>query len=977
MELSGNCENGTHGTNGHTEQKMLSLEIEAEEEHASLLRETTDDAQDGSTKKEMFMARNSHGMRRRWGVDGGIGHGSQSLGSSSRGMIQGFLRTDLMSHAVYHLRNALVLGLLAFFVLVVLEWEGAFLRSEVMEDTKPVKTPHTFSYGGKYNIGHQLDPDRSKKPLTELEEEDLEAEILDEGAEKIGTWDLAVENKMNEQADYLHDPEKSPFASHLYVSPDDDLNERQTKFAERMGRVKEDFGVWNNPHYEGAFSVKDTFFEEYFYRDVPMEDFPDWAWQKDKDYIQHFLNEASALVEATKEGIMQEYHHPNPNDEEKEFFGVIIGDHDFVDGQATHKETQKRVPGVAFLPEKTWDGLIRKLLHALVTSDHFYVAVVGTDETYKANNLAQTQVMQFNYIMEPIFHKLGMTLISRNMGMSASPAVSALGGADIIGETDILWHVQRKDDEEKPGEFDLIQKQAIMSGERVPIVLSPEWNELMQASKGKAWVGNIQPGEDFCQTTTMEVLPDAPACHHVTCDTKAWESRTCYAYDSVCWELRSDWNPDGQDDDVGDQDKEYPGFRRHQLEGRKMTLLLLNALSSALEIWQQNLDHNKPLPLPTTLWHVGDTYEDIRDAVMSLDRIPGEEVKVPDCEKLLKEVDARICHVPMHAFTEWTPRVMPATSGLTAIINNLVLGNEDTSEPYDGIDVVPLAWMLPEEEVDVHMIAIAANITQGYDDDLFDGMYKQDDWYGDDNDWWDEGEFVNQTDDEEIDDDGDQVRRSLIIRQLRKHNKDKNKTTEADTKVPAEESGQPSDGGHAKGGGSTPAPAPQLFSGDRLQIAEGLGWHLEDAPIGFCDGSAQSRCNRHPDNKCLLANHNHYQGSVVGGPKNKWLTMQVPWVRHGIILARMTFANGSGSPSLSSDFVLDYAVNGVVTSIPGSELQAFGKEIVRGLTVYPFVNDRDAVVDGDSLGISYDIAIRVRSESDPDCVLRLSHIYFA
>ena len=38
-----------------------------------------------------------------------------------------------------------------------------------------------------------------------------------------------------------------------------------------------------------------------------------------------------------------------------------------------------------------------------------------------------------------------------------------------------------------------------------------------------------------------------------------------------------------------------------------------------------------------------------------------------------------------------------------------------------------------------------------------------------------------------------------------------------------------------------------------------------DAPVGFCDGSAQSRCNRHVDNLCLLANHNHYKGHVEGG----------------------------------------------------------------------------------------------------------------
>lgn len=974
-----NNENGA--TNG---QKMLALEIEdAAEEQESLLRETSDDATDNVvTKDSAFMGRNAHGVtRRRWGGENKDGQSAQSSGmmSMSRGVIQGFLRTDLMSHAVYHLRNALLLGLLAFFVLVVLEWEGGILRSEVMEDEMP-NSPHTFSYGGKYNRGHDLDPDKPKRPLTPEEEFDLEEEILDESVEKIGTWDIALENNINEQAHYLHDPEKSPFASSLYNLPDDELDERQIKFATRMSKVIEEFGVWNNPDYEDAFGVDDDFFEDYYYRDVPTEDFPDWAWQKDREYILNFLDEAQALVEATKEGIMQEYNHPNPDGDERDMFSVIIGDHDFQNGTAKDKQTQARIPGVAFLPEKAWNGLVQKLLHALITSDHFYVVVVGSGETYKGNNFAKTQVMQFNYIMEPIFHKLGMTLISRNMGMDASTAISALGGADILGETDILWHVQRVEQEQKPGEFDLLQKQAIMSGERVPIVFSPQWDELMQASKGKAWVGNIQPGEDFCQKTTMDVLPDAPACHNVHCDTQAWEARKCYVYDSVCWEIRNDWNPDSQNDDVGDQDMDHPGYRRHQLEGRKMTLLILNAIGSALDIWRTNVEQDKELPLPTELWHVGEIYEDIRESVMSLDRIPGQVGAIPACEQLLNEVDARICHVPMHAFTEWTPRVMPVSSGLLSIINNMV-EVEEATEPYDGIDIIPSSWQLDDDELDVHMIAIAANVTPAYDDDLFGGMYLDDDW-GVDDVWMDAG-----GDDDGDDDGGGGDDAGRRLRRLKKHYSPPKAPAPAPAPAPGGESGGgtappppppapvPAPGGDGGSGGA--GAGTTLYSAERLNIVEGSGWRLEGAPIGFCDGSAQSRCNRREGNLCLLANHNHYQGSVVGGPKNSWLTMRVPSVRHGIILARLTFVNGQGQDMLPSDFVLDYAVNDVVKSIPGSQLNSFSKEIVSGLRVFPFVNTRDAVIDGDDMGDNYDIAMRIRSEQDPDCRVRLSHIYFA
>jgi hypothetical protein len=73
-----------------------------------------------------------------------------------------------------------------------------------------------------------------------------------------------------------------------------------------------------------------------------------------------------------------------------------------------------------------WEGLVRKLLHAVMTSDDFFVVAVGSASTYRGNNFHQSQVMQFNQIMEPVLDKLGIRLLSRNMGMDASTTISAL-----------------------------------------------------------------------------------------------------------------------------------------------------------------------------------------------------------------------------------------------------------------------------------------------------------------------------------------------------------------------------------------------------------------------------------------------------------------------------------------------------------------------------------------------------------------------
>ncbi|CAB9523228.1 expressed unknown protein [Seminavis robusta] len=973
--------NGENGTSNGVTPKILALEIEADdedEERQSLIHESQG-INTESKEKEVFMGRNAHGMRRRgWGGDNGSEEDGLSNAITGNSVIQGLLRGDLMSHAVYHLRNALLLGLLAFFVLMVLEWEGGILRSEKMEKEEPAEySPHTMSFGGKNNLAHNLNPNKKKKPkppaLTpEEQEENIENEILGEAVDIAmrATWDLSWENKRNEQAHYLHDPNLSPFASELYMAEQDVLDARQRNFTFKMIKVVEEFGVWNNPNFEEAHNLKDSFFDEFNYRDVPLSDFPDEAWQKDRNYMVSFIDQAMALVEAVKEGIMQEYNHPNPDDEEKHSFAPIIGDHEFIEGEARDKNTKTKLKGVAFLPQQSWDGLVRKLLHAMITTDHFYVVVVGKDNTYRANNFAQTQIMQFNYIMEPVFNKLGMTLISRHMGMAASPIVGALGGADIYGETDVLWHVQGHTEEEKPGEFDLLQKQTVMSGERVPVIFSPSWEELVQGSKGKAWVGNIQPGYEICEKTTMEVLPTAPACHGVHCDTQAWESGKCHVYDSVCWELRNDFTPPDQHEDVGDKDQKFAGFRQHQLEGRKMTLLFLHALSAALSTWQDQLKQDRtPLPLDAKLWHVGDTYEDIRKTVMSLDRTPGEVATVPLCEQLLKDLDPRICHIPMHARTEWTPRVIPKTHRLLGIVNNLIDGPDD-GDIYDGPDLVPLAWQVPTSIIDVHMIAIASNGTEQEDDD---GLFYDDDgFYGGD-------DFLNR----KLAPNGEKNSRSSAgkkeKREERRLKKHPNNPKPAPPPPPPEKVATPAPEPATNPPTEPPtapptAPPPSIdpLTGKTMIVTEGSGWTVQNVPSGFCDGSAQSRCNRHANNLCLLANHNFYPGTIVGTPRNNWLTMRVSDVKHGIILARLEFG-----ADLPSDFMFDFAIGDQLTSVPLADLNSFSREIVSDLRIYPLLLDKDRTMDGSVDGVDYEVAIRIRSAINPNCTVGVSHIYFA
>ena len=982
-------------SNGHG-PSILPLEIDEDEEESLIYETSHDTMSNGESGKDgLFNGRDASSIRHRkkgWSI-GGSSDAAHRVGVSAfeRGnaMIRGMLRGEVMEYAVYHMRNALMLGVLALFVLIILKWEGGILKNETMEDVEPARPlPHSFDLGGKNNLAQSINGDYntpSKKPYHEKTEEEemaeLEDEILEDMRDKTGAWDLAYENEKNEQGHYLHDPETSPYASHLYKASQQELDARQAEFMKRMNATINDYGIWQGPSVEGVVGLDYEFFDRFDFRDADPSDFPDFVWQKSSEYIESFLQEAQALVEATKEGIMREYNHINPGDREKAYFDVIIGEKEFKEGMAwdppkKKNENSTRTEGIAYMPQKSWDGLIKKLLHAMITEDHFYVVVAGTEETYGANNFARTQAMQFNYIMEPVFHKLGMKLISRNMGTLISPVVSALGGADILGETDVLWHVAKHHDEEVHGEFDLLQKQVIMSGERMPVILSPKWDELIVASKGQAWVGNLQPGAAMCELTTLDDLPVASACHGVNCDAASWESGTCHVYDSVCWEERSDYIPKTQQNkDVGSQNKQFPGFRRHQLEARKMSMLILHALSEAMDLWQEKVGSDRyTLPLAPEYWHVKKEYMAIRESVMSTDRTPGEAAEIPACEMFLNDVDPRICHIPMRAYTEWTPRVVPRMQGLLTIINNLVAGEDEAAQDdaYEGPDILPLQWKLNRTEFDVHTIAIAANVSSTYDDDAFAGYeyFEDDDWiYNDGFFFRGRRELVRSDPTVRFELSEAKRMRKVQARGARAQDKNqlyrKQRLLQQMKETPAPEKATP----------LTPAPTSPPVS---MTVVEGSGWMLENMPIGFCDGSAQSRCNRRETSPCLLANTNHYRGTLVGTHDNGWLTMTLRDVSYKIILARMWFEKPGEGSKWPGDFMFDYAINDKVKSLNKKDLDSFGKTLVNGLTVYPLLLDKTAdPSQAEDEPYEYSVAIRVRCPSQRDIKVHFSHIYYA
>jgi hypothetical protein len=434
-------------------------------------------------------------------------------------------------------------------------------------------------------------------------------------------------------------------------------------------------------------------------------------------------------------------------------------------------------------------------------------------------------------------------------------------------------------------------------------------------TNGKAWLGNIQEGSDLCSETvrqgTRVVLPDVPACQYLNlrCTDHGGD---CEKHNSVCWVDRTNWNPDKQDSDVGYQNDGYPNYREHQWEGRKLTLLVLHALEEALDRWGTEMQEDR-LPLADNLWHVGPTYKELRESVRTLERVPGKSVLAPPCEQLLRHLHPMICHLSMHAITEWTPRVTPVANRLkAAVVEGIADENSDKVELYAEVNLLPLEWKLPSEQVDVHMIAIATNDTSGLHDKPSD-LKVTDDFFFDD-----DGAWINNDDDDNTDD---------------------------------------------------------FYGERRILLQSQKGWVVYNAPIGFCDGSAQSRCNRIIGNPCLLANYNHYKAGILGHGGSDWLTMNVGVVQEGIILGRFDFGDRSIA-DLPNDFLFEYSVAGKASSLSRDEFIDFGVEIVSDLWVFPFLIDREMSHNVDESEQIVVVAIRVSSSVAHD-LIRLTHIYYA
>eukprot|EP00547_Thalassionema_nitzschioides_P007817 CAMPEP_0194223832 /NCGR_PEP_ID=MMETSP0156-20130528/36041_1 /TAXON_ID=33649 /ORGANISM="Thalassionema nitzschioides, Strain L26-B" /LENGTH=868 /DNA_ID=CAMNT_0038955119 /DNA_START=167 /DNA_END=2773 /DNA_ORIENTATION=- len=845
---------------------------------------------------------------------------------------------------------------------------------------------HSSGFGGVNNIAQPGGARAYAEGEGVAHIEDLHIDDLFIPSNNLGHEVISIgrPNIINHFGHYLHDEFRSPYASHLYDKPKEFLQEEQDSYIRKMKQIREEWGAWTDIEDTGDRSVPD--FRTVPLRDLPNEAFPQDTWQTDPLYVTSFLGEARALITRVTEAIYAEYGYPlkGLSQEEKESvykkFGVSLG------------APPANPEGVAWLTEAGMDGLVRKLLHSMITNDDFYVVMAGhSAAAAHGNNFHQSSILQLQYILEPLFDKLGMRLITRNMAMGGVGTLHfSLAGKSLYGEADFMvWDSGMT---ESGPTADLFNKQAVLSGARMPILITYKQFDILKETDGKAWVGSIRLKESIAN------LPETK--DEVQVDTLPYATRFLNTvprlekeekYNSICWEDRTDVTPDTkQADHPGSQVGWHPGFRHHRFEGRIYTLIILEGLKRALDKWEEGIQRDG-FPLHESYWHVGEAYAGARETLRTYE---GDSAPSA-CEKTFSEFP-RICRIAMAGYGMWGPRNMH--NDLLDIVKAAPNGYKPfTSQKmlYDSFDLLPLAQKVPDGEIDVHAVAIATtNDAPDLNHDYVDGNNS------------------NTTEN----------RRWLqsLTKQAMKHGLEdiKKSNTNSAIRKPRKLS------------------ARKLAEGDGSlsEIVPGRGWEMRTpfSNDAYCDGSTMSFCQRDPKSACLAYGHNDGHASLAGNPMSGWLVTTIPRVKEGIILVRLEWwCNGPNTPFrttkdwkevndgktmdttpfdydayverrelssqhddntdrslavnfkiehvMANDFIMDVAINGkIIKSMEKDEWIKYTTELSKNCAVWPILNDEDMAKRNDDWdGEEMELAIRFRSNEKPQQPFCISHIYYA
>ena len=628
--------------------------------------------------------------------------------------------------------------------------------------------------------------------------------------------------------------------------------------------------------------------------EIAKEDFPKDVWQTDKEYIQSFIGEAKSLIHRVREAIYAEYGWATKDLTEEQLSqrNVYLGVH--IASEITNTGPDK---GVAWIYKDSFDALVKKLLNAMMTNDHFFVTLGGHSAAAgHGNNFFQSYMMQFHEIMEPVFDRLGMVLVSANLAQGGMGTLQAvLAGVDVYGEKDFMvWDSSMT---EKGALQDVFGRMMLLTGHRVPILFDigggKQFMDVLREEAG-AHVGGVTNGNPHLkETESLEQAETLPhALKHLFCKGGVPTcGQTQFKYNATCWTDREDVEtpPTAQNKGYGGQAKWHPGNRSHQLIARRMTLLFLRALDEAMNVWLKAIA-SEGVPLDGKYWHLAEEENKIREALKNAN------ATATPCGELLK-LTPRVCTTPMRGGTEWTPRYRGDESSIRQLLKPSPSGYipakiEDQEQVYGGREARIPEQRIPMGEVDVAMIA-----------------------------------------------------RSIPPRKRKKNGRSLAALEMPASFMPTEaaETGSRSHESHRTTSGRRMLrnETRRTTFGRRLaedSIIPGEGWEIQGGQIGYCDGTSNAVCGRAKSSNCLMTGHNDGRSDLVGDALSGWVVFNLTDVTQGLFLARMQtwqpfesntrtkdwteVNNGRDSrhrhlkappPPKPEDYRVEVAVNGVIT----------------------------------------------------------------
>ena len=739
---------------------------------------------------------------------------------------------------------------------------------------------------------------------------------------------------------------------------------------QRTSLLQEIYGSWT--FFDGGAEDRPT--EPYMtienagnpYLDLPEDKFPLESWQADAVYANHFLDAAEKLVKRGQQAIFSTYHGyglsdvhvttiMNGEEEEEEKVDYTLEEQDArsslrrtmfhieeidLDTVTSTSELQSAAPSWeekgGWTTQRSFDGLERRIIHAIMTESNFTVVVTGSWQSmgYGGNHAFQSMAGVFESLVKGLFDKLGVNLVVRAIGLpplngesnidgGKSTLLHTMGWSSIYGsDVDmVVWddyNINDDDDSDldeiSKQMFDLFARQALLSGTtNLPFIWGGEFEVLRNLHQyADADVGQLGNGIVGVPETTSEKeaynLPWAarylkcPESMQSTCD------KEDHQFESQCWVDRSDVTPPTSQLDHIPILPQAIGWRMQQLKGYSLAYVFLTATLDALLKFSE-ITISQGFPLADEHWHMGEYIQNVQEKVKTLD-----ESVAPHCFQLLEMMDLpkRLCQHRMHGRAEYTPRANPSETSVRSILDDATVQVDPKTIPqllYEGDDVDNPIRSIPEGEVDAY--------------ELFDLQGKRRRLLNDRNDVY----SANPT---------------------------HNATIEIDTYY--------SNNANAR------------YSQRRRmdEVTPGEGWQLLHSYGDGCDGSLSSSntCGRVSSNNCLLEGHQGSRGGIWGNETTGWLVFQPITIKNRYIALNLDIGKQNELPD---SFVFEYSVDGVITTLDKTQFMEKLKQPVPGanlLTLYDTSTETPNVK----------IAVRVKGCDEDEvenCRFAVTHVYWS